>query len=177
MMLQPLGETPSEWVMRWADRIAPGGTVLDLASGRGRHSRFLQRLGHGVLAVDRDAQALQLLAGEPQIETLVFDLEQGVWPFPERRFAAVVVTNYLHRPLMEHLRESLQPNGVLIYETFAAGNEQFGRPANPAFLLRPGELLDLCHPHLHVVAYEHLQVSLPKPAVIQRICAINKLGG
>lgn len=170
-------ETASEWVMKWANRIVPGGAVLDLASGTGRHSRYLQRLGYSVLAVDRNDELLLQLKGEPNIATRQLDLELGSWPLQGCAFDGIVVTNYLHRPLMGHLLDALRPNGVLIYETFAAGNEHFGRPSNPDFLLQPGELFNLCYPRLHVMAYENLSVDTPKPAVIQRICAINKVGG
>jgi SAM-dependent methyltransferase len=161
----------SPWVARWAHLIAPHGTVLDLACGGGRHARYLAGLGHAVLAVDRDAAALAQLAGVGGITVLEADLEGAPWPLGERRFGAVVVTNYLHRPLMPRIVGSLAEGGVLLYETFAAGNERFGKPSNPDFLLRPGELLEAVRGHLRVTAYEDLQVDAPAPAMVQRICA------
>ena len=162
-------EAASAWVRQWAPLIRPGGEVLDLACGGGRHSRQLAALGHEVIAVDRDIGAF---AAPPAGVTLVSaDLESAVWPFPGRRFDAVVVTNYLHRPLLPTLVASLEPGGVLLYETFALGNERFGRPSNPDFLLRPGELLEAVRGHLRVVAYEDRVVDTPRPAAIQRLCA------
>lgn len=165
---------PSPWLLRWMHLVAPGGAVLDLACGRGRHARLLAERGHAVTAVDRDREALAALAGAPGIEPLYADLEDGApWPFGGRRFAAVVVFNYLHRPLFPHLAAALAGGGVLIYETFAAGNERFGRPSNPHFLLRPGELLDAFGPLLGIVAFEQGRVARPKAAVIQRLCALR----
>jgi SAM-dependent methyltransferase len=166
-------ETPSAWVCRWADRIAPGGRVLDVACGRGRHALWLAARGHPVEAVDRDPALLAELAATPGIVTRCADLESGAWPYVGQAFAAIVVVNYLHRPLFPHLLAALAPRGVLIYETFAAGNERYGRPANPDFLLRPGELLDVARSALRVLAYEDLFVADPKPAMIQRICAMR----
>jgi SAM-dependent methyltransferase len=162
---------PSAWVCRWAAYIPRGGRVLDLAAGSGRHARLLGALGHRVTAVDRDAQAMNRLDGMPNIRTLVADLEAGCWPYAGEAFEGVVVTNYLHRPLLPLLVVAVAPGGVLIYETFAAGNERFGRPTNPDFLLRPGELLDAVRGRLRVLAYEDLEVTEPKPAMVQRICA------
>lgn len=164
---------PSGWVVRWANRIPAGGKVLDLACGRGRHARFLASRGHPVEAVDRDPDALALLAGVPGITIRCIDLERGPWPFGHEPFAGIVVVNYLHRPLLPRLLETLSPGGVLIYETFAAGNERYGRPSTPAFLLQPGELLDVARGRLRVLAYEDLTVTEPKRACIQRICAVN----
>jgi SAM-dependent methyltransferase len=166
----------SAWVQRWAPLAMPG-EVLDLACGRGRHARLFAALGHPVLAVDRDPAALAAAAG-PGITTYAFDLEEPAleWPFAPGRFAAIVVTNYLHRPLMRHLLESLAPDGLLIVETFAVGNEQYGRPANPAFLLQHGELLaHAAHGLLRVLAFEDGFVSHPKPAMVQRIAACGAL--
>jgi SAM-dependent methyltransferase len=163
-------DAPSDWVMRHAAQI-PGGEVLDLACGSGRHARWLAARGWRVLAADRDASALQSASGEG-VQTQQADFENGAaWPFTERRFAGIVVTNYLHRPLFPALLSSLAPGGILIYETFALGNAQFGKPSNPDFLLAPGELLDLLRPALHVLAYEDGYVDKPKPAMVQRICA------
>ena len=147
--------------------------MLDVACGGGRHARYLAGLGYRVEAVDRDAQALSALAGAAGVNARVADLEDGEWPYAREHFDAIVVTNYLHRPLFPHLLAAVAPGGVLIYETFAAGNERYGRPSNPDFLLKPGELLQVAHGRLEVVAYENLEVELPKPAMIQRICAIN----
>lgn len=166
-------EQASPWVARWLP-VAPDGEVLDLACGRGRHARLAAGAGHPVLAVDRDPAAL-LEAGGPGIVTQCVDLEVAgaAWPFAPGRFAAVVVTNYLHRPLFADLAAALQPGGLLIYETFALGNEAFGKPSNPAFLLAPGELLDMARSHgLHVLAYEDGVVSKTRAARIQRLCAI-----
>ena len=169
-----MSDTISPWVRRYAPLI-PGGAVLDLACGSGRHSRHLAALGHAVVAVDRDAEALAAAAG-PDISTSAIDLEEegAVWPFGPERFAGIVVTNYLHRPLTAGMIASLAPNGVLIYETFADGNAQFGKPSNPAFLLQSGELLEWAREHgLRVVAFEEGVVDAPKPAMVQRICAVR----
>ena len=165
-------EAPSAWVARWADRVPAGGQVLDLACGNGRHARFFAARGCRVEAVDRDPAVLSALAGVPGVTTRCADLEGVGWPCGDRRFDAIVVTNYLHRPLFSHLLAGLAPGGVLIYETFAAGNERYGRPSNPAFLLAPGELLETVRGRLRVIAYEDLTVAEPKPACVQRICAV-----
>ena len=163
-------DRPSAWVERFAPQIAPGGQVLDLACGGGRHAKLLAAMGHRVLAVDRDPGAFPELR-QAGIETLEADLEGGVWPLAGRTFAGVVVTNYLHRPLFEPLLDCVGPDGVLIYETFARGNERYGRPASPQFLLEPGELLRVAAGRMRVLAYEDLFVEQPKPAMVQRICA------
>ncbi len=164
-------QSPSPWVVRWAPLIRPGGEVLDLACGTGRHARHLAARGYGVVAVDRDAAALAALAALPGVRVQAADLEAAPWPFAPERFDGVVVANYLHRPLFGDLVAALRPGGVLIYETFMQGNERFGRPSNPAFLLRPGELLEALGDRLAVVAFEQGRVEAPKPAVIQRVCA------
>jgi SAM-dependent methyltransferase len=166
-------EEPSAWVRRWAVRIPAAGRVLDVACGSGRHARWLAAHGHPVEAVDRDAKAVAALAGVAGVNTRSADLESGAWPYAGERFAAIVVVNYLHRPLFAHLLASLAPGGVLIYETFAVGNELYGRPSNPDFLLGPGELLQIAHGSLEVIAYENLTVEVPRPAVVQRMCALN----
>ncbi|USX22354.1 class I SAM-dependent methyltransferase [Oxalobacteraceae bacterium OTU3REALA1] len=169
-----MSDNISSWVRRYAPLI-PGGDVLDLACGNGRHTRHLASLGHSVVAVDRDADALALAAG-PDITTSNIDLEEAgaAWPFGPARFAGIVVTNYLHRPLTAAMIASLAPDGVLIYETFAEGNAQFGKPSNPDFLLKPGELLDWARDQsLRVVAFEEGVVDAPKTAMVQRICAVK----
>ena len=163
--------SPSEWVVRWAALASVACTVLDVACGGGRHTRYFAAHGHAVEAVDRDIVALAWLAGVSQVTTRCADLEAGAWPYADKTFGAIVVTNYLHRPLFPHLLAALAPGGVLIYETFALGNERFGRPANPDFLLKPGELLDAVRGVCRVVAYEDVTVDLPRPAMVQRICA------
>lgn len=164
---------PSDWVRRWAHLVPRGADVLDLASGSGRHARFFAQLGHPVLAVDRDAAALGDLSGVAGVVTRQADLESEPWPFAERRFGAVVVTNYLFRPLFAHLTAAVGADGVLIYETFAAGNERFGKPSNPDFLLQPGELLDRVRGRLRIIAFEDVYVERPKPAMVQRLCACD----
>jgi SAM-dependent methyltransferase len=162
---------PSHWVQRWAALIRPGGDVLDVACGAGRHARFLAALGFEVDAVDRDPS---LFRDKPAgIRLLGADIEEGPWPYAGRTFDAIVVANYLHRPLLPTLVTSLEPGGVLVYETFARGNERFGKPSNPAFLLAPGELLEAVRGHLRVVAYEDVVLEAPRPAAIQRICAVR----
>lgn len=162
---------PSAWLTRWAAAIPEGAEVLDLACGRGRHSRYLATLGYRVCAVDRDPQALDALAGVKGVDVQLADLENGSWPFAPGRFGGIVVTNYLHRPLFPHILDGLAADSVLIYETFALGNERFGRPSRPEFLLRPGELLELVRDRLRVVAFEEGETGDPASAVIQRICA------
>lgn len=162
----------SAWVRRFAPLIPSGGEVLDLACGSGRHLRLLLTRGHPVVGIDRDLSQLADLAGAPGLELIRADLEDGrPWPLAERQFAGVVVTNYLHRPLLPAIVRAVAPGGMLIYETFALGNEQFGRPKNPDFLLRPGELLEAVAGQLEVLAYENLGVDEPRPAVVQRIAA------
>ena len=167
---------PSPWVVRWASLIRPSGTVLDIAAGHGRHTRALAGAGHRVTAVDFDASGMVDLATDPRVEIVDADLESGAWPFAQRVFDAVVVTNYLHRPHFPHLIAALAEGGVLIIETFGRSNEHFGRPRNPHFLLAPGELLAAFGGQLHIVAYEHGAEQSPRPAVRQRICAVKGEG-
>jgi SAM-dependent methyltransferase len=162
----------SAWVVRFGPLVRAGGPVLDLASGAGRHARLFAARGHPVVAVDRDSAALAWLAGLARVEPMVADLEEGPWPLPGRRFAGVVVSNYLHRPLFPAIASALEEGGVLLYETFMRGNERLGRPANPAFLLEPGELL-AAFPGLGVVAFEQGQVAEPRAAAVQRLCAVR----
>jgi SAM-dependent methyltransferase len=167
---------PSSWIVRWSHLILAGGPVLDVAAGGGRHARWLAARGHPVVALERDPAALDLLGTIPGVQALAADLEDGSpWPFSDdRRFAAVVVTNYLHRPLLPRLVAALAPGGALLYETFARGNETVGKPSNPAFLLAPGELLDAVRGSLRVVAFEDGFTASPRPAFIQRICAVRE---
>ena len=146
--------------------------MLDVACGRGRHLRYLVSLGFAVVGVDRDEAALARAGGA---DIRVADIEASPWPFEPAEFDGVVVTNYLHRPLFPRLVGALRAGGVLIYETFAAGNERYGRPSNPDFLLQPGELLKSVEP-LSVIAFEQGLVSAPKQALIQRICAARSSG-
>ncbi len=163
------GAAPSAWVERFLPLVRPGGRVLDLAAGSGRHTRLLLDRGFEVLAVDREISALSPLAG-PRCAVRTADLETGApWPLGGG-FDGIVVANYLHRPLLPAIAGALAPGGFLIYETFARGNERFGRPRNPAFLLAPGELLDAFR-SLTVVAFEQGEVAMPRPAVVQRIAA------
>ncbi len=176
----PAGPTPpSAWICRFAPLIPRGpadeaapARVLDLACGGGRHTRLFLGRGQAVTAVDRDLSGLADLAAHPGLERLEVDLEDGrPFPLAGRRFAGVVVTNYLHRPLLAPLVAAVAPGGLLLYETFAAGNAAFGRPRNPDFLLQPGELLEAVHGRLRVLAYEDLEVAAPRPACVQRIAA------
>jgi SAM-dependent methyltransferase len=169
---------PSPWVCRFAPLVAAPAEVLDVACGGGRHTRLFLDLGHVVTALDRDLSGIADLRGVPRLAALEADLEDGSpWPLEGRRFAAIVVTNYLNRPLFPCLLRSLDPGGVLIYETFARGNERFGRPRNPAHLLAEGELIERLGGALHVIAYEHGEVAIPRPAVVQRLCAVNAADG
>jgi SAM-dependent methyltransferase len=165
---------PSPWVMRFAPLVADGACVLDVAAGRGRHARFFAQRNAQVIAVDRDAESLAALRGVSGVTTRVADLEGAEWPFAGDTFDAIVVVNYLHRPLLPALLESLAPDGVLIYETFAVGNERFGRPSNPAFLLREDELLTWVRERLAIVAFEQGEVTGDRRAVVQRVAAVGR---
>lgn len=173
MQLLPAGP-PSPWVVRFAPLVRAGGPVLDLACGGGRHARLFAGRGHPVTAVDIDLRGVADLEG--RAELVRADLEDGgPWPLPGRRFAGIVATNYLHRPLLPRLADALEPGGVLLYETFMVGNARFGRPSSPAFLLRSGELLEAVRGRLQVVAFEQGEVASPKAAVVQRLCAVADL--
>ena len=168
---------PSAWVQRWSHLVKPGGVVLDVACGHGRHARWFHERNHLLALVDRAQAAIDSIAiPAPACEAVVADIENGPWPFAGRQFDAVVVTNYLWRPLMPTLLDSLAPGGVLIYETFAQGNETVGKPSRPDFLLRPGELLDTCR-MLRIVAFEDGFLEEPEgksPRFVQRIAAVRE---
>lgn len=170
---------PSPWVARWAHLIRPGARALDLACGYGRHTRWLAELGAQVSAIDRDADALATLATLAGVTTCEADLEGAAWPLTDDvQFDVVVVTNYLYRPLLARIAACVAPGGVLLYETFAQGNERFGKPSNPLFLLAPGELLDVARTaNLRVAAYEDVTLAAPRAACVQRLCATRAAPG
>lgn len=166
-------EAPSPWVRRWSHLVPDGGSVLDVACGHGRHMRWFAGRGHTVTGVDRSPEAIATVAGLGHaVQAVQADIENGPWPFTGRHFDAVVVTNYLWRALLPTIVDSVAPGGVLIYETFAIGNESVGRPSRPDFLLQPGELLQVCS-GLHVVAYEDGFCDHPE-RFVQRIAALRK---
>ena len=170
-------EPPSAWVRRWSHLLAQSGVVLDVACGQGRHARWFHARNHPLVLVDRSQAAIDSIAIPPlACEAVVADIENGPWPFAGRQFDAVIVTNYLWRPLMPTLLGSLALGGVLIYETFTQGNETVGKPSRPDFLLRPGELLEVCR-GLRVVAFEDGFESDrcgQTPRFVQRIAAIRE---
>ncbi len=166
-------DAPSSWVERFLPLAPADLPVLDIAAGHGRHTRLAHRLGRRVTAVDIDTSGLRDLAADRAIEIVAADLENDPWPFAGRSFGAVIVANYLHRPLLPVIVASVAPGGLLLYETFAQGNEAFGKPSNPDFLLAVGELLDAVRGTLTVVAYEHGRIEAPRRAVIQRIAAMR----
>lgn len=162
---------PSPWVARWCPPAQRGDVALDLACGRGRHVRWLRGLGYRVVAVDRDADALRVAAFDDGVDPILADVESGPWPVADRAFRLVVVTNYLWRPLMARLLAAVAPSGLLVYETFLEGHERFGRPTNPDFLLRRGELLDAVADGFEAIAFEEGPEGDPPSAMRQRICA------
>lgn len=163
-------EAPSAWVQRWSHLVPAGGSVLDVACGHGRHLRWFAGRGHAVTGVDRSAEAIEAVSGLGR--AVQADIENGPWPFADEPFDAVVVTNYLWRPLLAQIAASVAPGGVLIYETFAQGNETVGKPSRPDFLLQPGELLQATA-GLHVVAFEDGFIDRPE-RFVQRIAAVRK---
>ena len=162
-------QAPSAWVQRWSHLVPAGGEVLDVACGHGRHLRWFTARGHRVVGVDRSREAIAAVAGLG--EAVLADLENGPWPLPGRRFAGVVVVNYRWRALLPTIVDSVAPGGVLLYETFASGNETVGKPSRPDFLLQPGELLRACG-ELRVVAYEDGFLDSPE-RFVQRIAAVR----
>lgn len=167
---------PSPWILRFAPRVPAGGPVLDLACGGGRHGRLFLERGHPVTFVDRDVSGVRDLVGRQGAEIVEADLEAGgPWPLGGRRFAGVIVANYLWRPILPAIVAAVAPGGILIYETFAEGNEAFGRPRNPEFLLRTGELFEAVRGTLRILAYGQCVRDAQSPAVIQHIAA-TRLG-
>ncbi len=164
--------SPSDWILRWTHLVPSGGAVLDVACGQGRHVRHFHARKHPVTAVDKSAAAIDAVAH--LAHAVCADIEAGPWPFRGSTFAAVIVTHYLWRPLLPTLVQSVAPGGVLLYETFAAGQESIGKPSRPDFLLQAGELLRACA-GLHTVAFEDgFEDNGQQPArFVQRIAAVR----
>jgi SAM-dependent methyltransferase len=172
----PHGNEPvSDWVQRYAQLVRKQGSVLDVACGAGRHAKFFAAMGMKVTGVDKNAAALAELT-QHGIETLWADIENGLWPFEGRSFDMVIVTNYLWRPLLPHIAACVSERGVIIYETFAQGNERYGKPSNPDYLLAADELMQHFGPKqgFEVIAYEDITLEKPKPARVQRIAAVKQ---
>jgi SAM-dependent methyltransferase len=172
-MIPLLNMNASAWVRRWAGLMQPGGRVLDLACGGGRHAVHLAGLGHRVVAVDRALNLPPIVRDTPGIDWRLADLEADPWPFPGDTFQGVVVCNYLHRPLFDRLVDSLEPGGMLIYETFSLGQAKYGRPSNPAHLLLPGELLEMARGRLRVLGFEDVEEP-EKRRCVQRLCGVRE---
>ncbi len=175
MTIRPMSRSPaSPWVRRFIGGIRSGGRILDVACGAGRHLALGLSLGFRMVGIDRDIRtASATFGGHPGLDLIEADLEAGrPWPFPPASFDGVIVTSYLWRPILPDIVAAVAADGVLVYETFGVGNAAFGKPSNPDFLLRPGELLQAVHGRLRVVAFEHATLAEP-PRVVQRIAAVG----
>jgi SAM-dependent methyltransferase len=164
-------ENPSPWMMKYAPQIKSKGRVLDLACGKGRHAIWLAQQGFLVDAIDRDQNTTSHMKDIENINVLILDLETSEPPKFTHTYDGIIVSRYLHRPLLTLLADILNPSGILIYETFMSGNERYGKPSNPDFLLLPDELLTTYAPLLSIIGFEQGEEQEPRPAVIQRICA------
>ena len=165
---------PSVWVVTNSRYLVRNAKVLDLACGNGRHTKFLIEKGFDVTSVDLNQNALNEVAKISKSHVLSADLENGEWPFAERSFDGIVVTNYLHRPQFELITNTLTDRGLLIYETFMIGNERYGKPSNPAFLLRPNELNNTFAHSMLILRSEQGHIRFPKEATVQRVCAVKR---
>ena len=171
---------PSDWIVRFAPLIKPQAKILDIATGSGRHALWLADQGYQITAIDRDLSGLKAYLDADQqrttnIELIEADLETDtVWPLGKRQFDAIIITNYLHRPLFPAIRNVMTSSGVLLYETFALGNEAYGRPSNPDFLLKPGELIKTVRANFDILGFEHGLRRIPSPAIIQRVAAVKR---
>lgn len=170
---QYLPEEPSAWIVKYAPLINKKGRVLDLACGNGRHAMWFAKYDFHVDAMDCDDQVTSNMVGINNINVIVVDVEASDWPQSDQRYDGLVVSRYLYRPLLQTLATMLNPGGVLIYETFMVGNERYGKPSNPDFLLRPNELFEVYSPLLSIVSFEQGEEEMPRPVVMQRICAIK----
>lgn len=169
-------DAPSPWVVEHLGKVVPGGLVLDIACGSGRHTRHAAQRGYRVVSVDIDIKQMSSLIGNNMVQLVEADLENGPWPFGDQKFDAIIVTNYLWRPLMTQLIGAVANDGFLIYETFALGKSQYGGPSNPDFLLQPGELLEAVNGELTVLAYGHgVKASGSRLSTRQHICAIRDI--
>lgn len=164
----------SPWILKYGSLIPKERPILDVACGSGRHSFYMQDLGYEVVAVDKDITAINANQFQSNISIFEADLERYLWPFSEQIFSGVIVVNYLWRPLFQNIIDSVVPGGVLLYDTFAQGNEKFGRPRNPDFLLAPEELKNLCRKKFDIIDYFHGVTKSPEPAMRQSIAAIKK---
>lgn len=164
----------SPWIRKYSSLFPKEFPILDVACGKGRHSFHMQNLGYDVVAVDKDTTAINDCQPPSNIFVVEADLENHLWPFSRQVFSGVIVVNYLWRPLFQDIFSSLAPGGVLLYDTFAQGNENFGRPRNPDFLLAPDELKTLCTETFDIFDYFHGAITSPAPAVRQSIAAIKK---
>ena len=171
MIGQPLLENPSPWFVKYAPLINKKGRVLDLACGNGRHAIWLAKQGYQVDVIDRDVDVVSNMVGMDNIKVSIIDIETGDWPQSDQRYDGLIVSRYLYRPLLHTFATMLNPRGVLIYETFMMGNECYGKPSNPDFLLLPNELLEIYSPLLNIISFEQVHEEMPRPAVMQRICA------
>lgn len=168
---QYLSEEPSQWIVKYAPLIIKKGRVLDLACGNGRHAMWFAKHDFYVDAMDCDAQVTSSMEAINNINVIIADVEASDWPQSDQRYDGLVVSRYLYRPLLQTLATMLNPGGVLIYETYMVGNEHYGKPSNPDFLLRPNELFEVYSPLLSIVSFEQGEEGMPRPAVMQRICA------
>lgn len=171
------GPRTSAWVERFLPGVRPGGRILDIACGNGRHLRLALEHGYHVTGVDRDLSGVEDLSKRSGVQLVRADLEgRQPFPFADQVFDGVIVTNYLSRRILPTLVAAVARDGLLVYETFAVGNELLGRPSNPDFLLRPGELIEAVGPRLVTIAYEHVTLT-DRPRRVQRIAAVGREHG
>ena len=171
--LNSMNKKPNKWVECYSSLIPSGGSVLDLACGSGRHTGMLLNKGYQVTAVDIDTTLIKQNFSNKNLNIVKCDLESlSFWPFEKNSFLGIIVVNYLHRPLFSKIIESLREEGVLVYQTFADGHSRYGKPKNPDYLLKRGELKTVFD-SMKIISYQHGYLSYPSQSIIQRICCVK----